>query len=142
MSRWKEYLAPIYFAPSHPGSFGGPVKLFEAVKAEGKFKIGKYKIAKWLRDQDAYSLTKGVRRNFDRSRVIVEGLDSQWDVDLMDMKELAVQNDGYRYVLVAIDIFFMLCLGHTRQKQKCQACFRWVRTTIVWTKKACGNQNG
>jgi len=46
-----------------------------------------------------------VRRKFQRSRVIVEGLDSQWDVDLMDMKDLADDNDGFKYVLVAIDIF-------------------------------------
>lgn len=105
MSNWKEYLASVYFDPSHPGSFGGPEKLYKTVQAEGKFKIGKYRIGKWLRDQDAYSLTKGVRRKFNRSRVIVEGLDDQWDVDLMDMKDVANKNDGYQYVLVAIDIF-------------------------------------
>ncbi|MCG8048995.1 MAG: DDE-type integrase/transposase/recombinase [Candidatus Thiodiazotropha endolucinida] len=33
------------------------------------------------------------------------GIDSQWDVDLMDMVDLAKQNDGYQYVVVAIDIF-------------------------------------
>ena len=112
MTDWKEYLASIYFDPKHPGSFAGPDKLYKTVKAEGKFKIGKYRISKWLRDQDAYSLTKGVIRKFSRSRVIVEGLDSQWDVDLMDMKDLASQNDGQRYVLVAIDIFsrFARCI--------------------------------
>ena len=113
MIDWKQYLSSIYFEPSHTGSFTGPNKLYETVKAEGKFKIGKYKIAKWLRDQNAYSLTKGVRRKFNRSRVIVEGLDSQWDVDLMDMKDLADKNDGYKYVLVALDIFsrFAWCVS-------------------------------
>lgn len=105
MTDWKQYLTSIYFDPSHPGSFSGPSKLYEAVKAEGKFNIGKHRISKWLRDQDAYSLTKGVRRQFRRARVIVEGLDSQWDVDLMDMKDLDSDNDGYKYVLVAIDVF-------------------------------------
>lgn len=105
MTDWKEYLAEIYVDPSHPGSFAGPTKLYEAVKADGKYNIGKYRIGKWLRDQDAYSLTKGVRRKFQRSRVIVEGIDSQWDVDLMDMKDLADDNDGFKYVLAAIDIF-------------------------------------
>jgi hypothetical protein len=37
--------------------------------------------------------------------VIVEGIDSQWDIYLMDMVDLAKLNDGYKYVLVAIDIF-------------------------------------
>ena len=105
MSDWKEYLASVYFDPRHPGSLAGPQKLYDAVKAAGKFKIGKNRISKWLRDQDAYSLTKDVKRRFRRSRVIVEGLDSQWDLDLMDMKDIAEQNDRFQYVLVAIDIF-------------------------------------
>ena len=105
MAEWKKYLEKIYFDPSHAGSFSGPTKLYNVVKAEGKFRIGQYRIAKWLRDQEAYSLTKGIRRKFKRSRVVVEGLDSQWDVDLMDMKDLAGDNEGYQYVLIAIDVF-------------------------------------
>lgn len=97
---WQKYLASVYFDPSHPGSFAGPEKLYKIVKSEGRFKIGKHRIAKWLSNQDAYSLTKGVRRKFDRSRVIVEGLDSQWDVDLMDMKDLASENRGLNTCLL------------------------------------------
>lgn len=105
MTDWKQYLTSIYFDPSHPGSFAGANKLYETVKTEGKYKIGKYRISKWLRDQDAYSLTKWVRRKFCRCRVIVVGLVSQWDVDLMDMKDLASDNDGNKYVQVEIDVF-------------------------------------
>ena len=50
-------------------------------------------------------MTRQARRKFPKSRVIVAGIDSQWDVDLMDMVSLAKQNDGYKYVLVAIDVF-------------------------------------
>lgn len=57
MQHWKEYLASIYFDPQHPASFSGPNKLYKAVKDAGKFKIGKQRISKWLRDQDSYSLT-------------------------------------------------------------------------------------
>ena len=102
---WKEYLASIYFDPSHPGSFAGPEKLYKAVKSEGTFKIGQHRIRKWLQDQESYSLTKGARRRFPRSRVVVEGLDSMWDADLMDMASLAKYNDGYKYVLVCLDVF-------------------------------------
>ena len=105
MAKWKEYLTSIYFDPNYPGSYSGPDKLYKTVKATGKYSNSKHKISKWLRDQDAYSLTKGVRRKFNRSRVLVEGLDSQWDVDLMDMKDVADSNDGNQYVLVAIDVF-------------------------------------
>ena len=105
MTDWKQYLSSLYFNPKSPASYLGPEKLYQFVKSEGKFKIGRHRIRKWLQDQDSYSLTRGARRNYTRSRVIVAGMDSQWDIDLMDMVDLAKQNDGYQYVLVTIDIF-------------------------------------
>ena len=105
MKTWKDYLEAIYFDPKHPGSFTGPDKLYKVVKAEGKFKIGRYRIKKWLQDQESYSLTKDIRRKFQRARVVVEGLDSLWDVDIMDMASLSDKNDGIKYQMVAIDIF-------------------------------------
>ena len=36
---------------------------------------------------------------------MVEGIDDQWDADLMDMSYYAKQNDGYNYILMVIDIF-------------------------------------
>lgn len=58
-----------------------------------------------MQNQDAYTLTKGARRKFQRSRVVVEGIDSMWDVDLLDMTSLSKENNGIKYLLVAIDIF-------------------------------------
>jgi hypothetical protein len=105
MSNWKQYLSSLYFDTSNPASYSGVEKLYQYIKSEGKFKIGRHKIRKWLQSQQAYSLTRGARRKFPRSRVIVEGIDSQWDMDLMDMVDLAKHNDGYKYVLMVIDIF-------------------------------------
>jgi hypothetical protein len=45
-----------------------------------------------------------MRRTFKRNKVVVAAIDEQWDVDLMDMSRLSKYNDGYAYVLVAIDI--------------------------------------
>ncbi len=105
MADWKDYLSSIYFDPKHPGSLSGPDKLYKITKSEGKFKIKRQQIREWLQDQEAYSLTRYARRKFERSRVIVEGLDSQWDADLMDMSNISKDNDGVKYVLVMIDIF-------------------------------------
>ena len=105
MSDCKQYLSSLYFDPRSPSSFLGPDKLYQLVKSEGKFKIWRHRITKWLRNQESYSLTKGARRKYQRSRVIVAGKDSQWDLDLMDMVDLATHNANYKYVLVAIDIF-------------------------------------
>ena len=39
--------------------------------------------------------------------VIVNGFNSQVDMDLMDMVDLTKQNDGYKYLLVCINIFIL-----------------------------------
>ena len=55
--------------------------------------------------QDTFTLHKPARRNFKRNRVIVEGIDEQWQMDLADMQSLKDYNDGYRYLHVCIDVF-------------------------------------
>jgi transposase InsO family protein len=55
--------------------------------------------------QDAYTLHKPARRNFKRNRVIVGGIDEEWQMDLADVQSLKKYNDGYRYLLVCIDVF-------------------------------------
>ena len=56
--------------------------------------------------QDAYTLHKPMRHHFKRNRVIVGGIDQQWQMDLADMQSMQKFNDGYRYLLVCIDVFF------------------------------------
>ena len=98
MNRWKDYLQKIYYDPSHPGSYEGLNNLYQVVKQEGKFKISHKQIKDWLENQDTYSLNKAVRRNFQRGRVIVSGIDDQWDADLASFACDADQNDGYKYL--------------------------------------------
>ena len=112
---WKEYLSSLYLNPKLPSSYLGPLKLYQIVKSHGPFKIGRHPIRKWLQEQEVYLLTRGARRKYTRSRVIVSGIDSPWDMDLMDMVDLSKQNDGVKYVLVVIDIFFSLCSLSTHQ---------------------------
>ena len=135
MSNWKQYLSSLYFNPKFPASYLGPEKRYQIVKSQDKYKIGRHRIRKWLQDQESYSLTIGARRRYTRSRVIVAGNDSQWDMDLMDMVDLAKQNDDHTYVLVAIDFFFPLCPMPTRQKQKRKRCPTGPLTCIIRNPK-------
>ncbi|XP_041356614.1 uncharacterized protein LOC121373884 [Gigantopelta aegis] len=105
MSRWERYLESIYYDVKHPGSYAGPSKLYQAVKAEGKFKIPLTRIKSWLKGQETYTMTHQVRRKFPRNTYVVEGLDSHWQSDLMNMVSLAKYNDGVRYLMVIIDLF-------------------------------------
>ena len=105
MAPWEDYLRQIYYNPSHPASYEGEKAVYDAVKREKKFKISHGQIRKWLQNQDAYSLNKSVKRNFQCGRVVVSGIDDQWDADLASFARDGDENDGYQYLLVVIDIF-------------------------------------
>lgn len=58
----------------------------------------------WLQGEDTYTLHKPVRYRFPRRRVIVGGIDDQWEGDLVDVSSLAKFNRGYKYLLTVIDV--------------------------------------
>ena len=99
------YLSSVYYNTKRSGGYGGVNRLYDDVKKEGKFKISRKQIKEWLMKQDTYTLHKPVRRNFKRNRVIVGGIDQQWQMDLANMQSMQKFNDGYRYLLVCIDVF-------------------------------------
>ena len=105
MSNWEKYLEKIYFNPSHPASFQSPLRLYHTVKKEGKFKISHAQIKKWIQNQESYSRNKAVKRKFQRGKVVVAGIDDQFDADLASFISYADENDGYKYLLAVIDIF-------------------------------------
>ena len=100
-----EYLTQLYYNPKRSGSFGGVERLYRDVKKEGKYDISRAQLKKWLMKQDTYTLHKQARRHYKRNRVIVGGIDELWQMDLADMQSHAKENDGYRYLLVCIDVF-------------------------------------
>ena len=50
-------------------------------------------------------LHKPVRRKFKRRRVLVNGIDKIWAADLADMSAFSKFNQGFKYLLLVIDIF-------------------------------------
>ena len=98
-------LASIYLDPSQSASFGGLDAVYRAVKEKGKNKISRKQVHDWLSQQDVYTLHKRARRHYKRSRVIVPGIDAQFQADLVDVQNLSRYNKGYKYLLTCIDIF-------------------------------------
>lgn len=94
-------LSKKYYDPKHPGSYGG-VKSFK--KALGNLKVKEQDVSDWLMTQDTYTLHKPVRRSFKRRKVLVAGIDQQWQADLVDLQSIAKHNDGYKYLLTCIDV--------------------------------------
>ena len=75
-----DYLASVYYDPNRSGGFGSLDRFIRMRKKEGKFNISRTKIKEWLMKQDAYTLHKLIRRHFKRNRVIVGGIDQQWQM--------------------------------------------------------------
>jgi hypothetical protein len=99
------YLSSVYYNLKRSGGFGDAERLYKDVRKEGKFAISWKQIKEWLMKQDTYTLHKPMRRHIKWNRVIVGGIDKQWQMDLTDMQSMQKFNDGYRYLLVCIDGF-------------------------------------
>ena len=101
----QDYVTKIWTNPEHPAAFSGPDKLYRVIRNEGKFNIGRGTVKKILGKHEAYSLQKPARRNFVRNRVVVSGIDAQWDGDLASMENISKYNDDVKFLLILIDIF-------------------------------------
>ncbi|KAG8236797.1 hypothetical protein J437_LFUL017012, partial [Ladona fulva] len=84
-------LSKIYYDPSHPASFSGVEKLWKAVRPEMSLE----QVRSWLESEEGYTLHKPIRRKFPRNKYIVDNMDDLWQADLVDMRELKSENDGF-----------------------------------------------
>ena len=86
-----------YYNLLAPVSYGGLNKF----KPKG---YTKKQIREWLQSQDTHTLHKPTRRRFPRRRVVVNGIDHQWQADLVDLAKLSSYNKGFKYLLTCIDV--------------------------------------
>ena len=94
----------IYTDPSNPGAFGGIRNLYiQAKKVDPNITLKNVK--DWLKRQHTYTLHRPARRRWKRNRIYVSYIDEQWEIDLIDLQIYSVQNDGYKYLLMIIDVF-------------------------------------
>ncbi|CAC5369839.1 unnamed protein product [Mytilus coruscus] len=85
-------LKKIYYDLSTAGAYLGPDKLYQVLKAKGVKNVGKHSIRSWLQNQDNYSLQKPARKTFEKAKVVVAGIDDQFDADLADLSSLSKEN--------------------------------------------------
>ena len=97
------FLEKTYLNPTNSAAFSSVDKLYKAAKAKYP-NIKSEEVKDWLATQDAYTLHKDARKHFKRNKIVVHGIDEQWQVDLADMNALIKDNNGYRYILTCIDI--------------------------------------
>lgn len=101
----EEYVAKIWTDPRHAAAFEGPVKLYDVIRKDGNYKIGLGTIRKILSKKETYSFQRPARSNFPRNRVIVSGINAQWDGALASMENVSKYNNEIEFLLVLIDIF-------------------------------------
>jgi Integrase core domain/Chromo (CHRromatin Organisation MOdifier) domain len=98
-----EILRSIYYDPHNKASFSSTQKLYaEAKKRDPSITLQAVK--EWLQSQLNYTLHKPVRRTWKRNRVIVHGINEEFQADLVDMQKYSRQNKGYRWILTVIDV--------------------------------------
>ena len=100
----EQLLARIYYDVRHPASFASPVELFRASKEY--IPTLKYKeVLQFLQKEKTYTLHKQIRRKITRRKTIVNGIDDQWQGDLVSLINLKKENENYSYLLTVVDVF-------------------------------------
>ena len=66
--------------------------------------ISKSKITQWLRGQEVNTALREARCKFPRVKVMVSVPLEQWDLDLADVQNVHKENEGIKYLLMAVDV--------------------------------------
>jgi hypothetical protein len=97
-------LKTIYEDPKHPYSFSSPYLLYQAAKKINS-KIKLKHVKNWLNSQKSYTLYRNIINKFPRRKVLVPGIQHQFQADLLDYEPLKKENNNIRYLLTVIDCF-------------------------------------
>lgn len=98
----------IFSDTSHPASFSGARKIYDAIRREG----GDLKnttlseVSKALTSIPAFSRHRLIQRKFPTMTTRADDKDERWQVDLMNVSSFHPEvNDGFTYLLIIIDVF-------------------------------------
>lgn len=94
-------LHSVYYDIKNPGSLGSIQKLYDSVK---HFNISRKQVEHWLSKQKSHVFHKQTINKFKRNRVLVSSIDEEFQVDLMDIKNVKWNHGRYNFILIAIDV--------------------------------------
>lgn len=98
-------LQKLYHDPTHPGGLSGIINLQKAAKEATGTQPSIESVTTFLQGDDVYTLHARALKRFPRNRVLVGGINKQFQADLVDMSEYRADNDDVRFLLTCIDIF-------------------------------------
>ena len=104
-----DLLESVYYNPSSSGSYGGINRLMNEANRllleRNKRPIPRHVVEKYLSSQDAYTLIRPARVRFKRNPYLIRGRGYQFSSDLMDLSQLSDENDGYKWLIIVMDIY-------------------------------------
>ena len=109
----RNLLEKTYLNPSQAASFSNAQSLRKNLQSQKRqIKRGQHvrvpslkDIQLWLMEKRPYTTHRPLRKKYKMKKVIVGGVNIQLQMDLVDMQQWSVENDGHRYILLAIDCF-------------------------------------
>ena len=90
-----------YVSPGSPIAFASPGLIYQHYNKQIPIKT----IKNWLKNVDSYTLHKQTKLTKPRNPTYAYFKRYQFQIDLIDLGHLSEDNDNYRYLLTAIDIF-------------------------------------
>ena len=100
----EELLEKLYYSFDYPSAYSSAYSLYREAKKHSK-EVRFKDVKKWLSKELTYTLHRPVRRNFKTRKVMVYSKDENWQADLVDLSKLSKQNNGFKFLLVLIDVF-------------------------------------
>lgn len=139
------FLKKAFYDPSSPASYYGVEKLFKYAKEEGVRGITRGKIKKWLKKEEPYTMYRQSRKKFPRNKIIVQGPNQEWDIDLMDMTDFQPENDDNRYVLMVVDLFSRFAYTVPLKNKTADSVVKGLKTVFekqkpVWIRSDKGGE--
>ena len=102
-------LRNIFEDPGHPAGYGNAKQLYDAAKNRIRG-LKPRDVKKFLEGKKSYTLRRPVRTKFERRKVLTRRLDWNWGADLVDLRPLARENRGNKYLLTVIDFLSRFAL--------------------------------
>uniref|UniRef100_A0A1I8BIE7 Integrase catalytic domain-containing protein n=1 Tax=Meloidogyne hapla TaxID=6305 RepID=A0A1I8BIE7_MELHA len=97
------FLEKIYYSLNSPASYAGINRVYE--EARRKYpKITFQDVYDFLHKQRVYTMHRPAKKKFPRLVTRPSGLHTDWQADLAIFDQLSKYNDGYKYLLVCIDV--------------------------------------
>ncbi len=106
-SAFIRYLRDLYLDTTSGVAYSSPEKILRKIKQDGKYtNIGINRLRRFMGIFDSYTLNRG--RHFDKEvhrRYGLQRMNHTIEVDLFTIQRYSKDNDGYVWILAAIDVF-------------------------------------